>query len=458
MLARRPGVAAVRYTARRTDGPRPLPGSPPAVAALAATAVLATACGRPHEAPPPARVRADIVLPGRDPDHRGRRAPAGHARNDPPRSTNCPRPSSRRRSSRRARCSTRVTCAPTAVPPGAVHRRIPERVRVSDRRRPFPAHRQSRSIDAREARRRGAVSTTRKRASSRSAAGLIGEHSSLIAAVDRDRRARATGDLARRALQRPDRLRERSAARRFVRGAVRDDQVPRRVRRLRLDPGRAVHQRAAKSTRRIAGCNPETQKAGYYDEQGRSLKRFVLASPLRFTPRVTSGFSRRRMHPVHQTVRAHLGVDYAAPTGTPVVAVASGVVVSAGWAGGGGRQVQHSSRQRVRELLPAPLGVCQGASAPARTSIRGSSSDASGRRARRPVRTSTTGCEETACSSIRAASTRASRQANRFRRCISTDFSVARDEMLQQFSTDAVARPRRRPADTAAETRKPLRS
>lgn len=86
--------------------------------------------------------------------------------------------------------------------------------------------------------------------------------------------------------------------------------------------------------------NPDTQKAGYYDEQGRSLKRFFLASPLRFTPRVTSGFSLRRMHPVHRTVRAHLGVDYAAPTGAPVVAVANGVVVSAGWAGGGGRQVR----------------------------------------------------------------------------------------------------------------------
>jgi murein DD-endopeptidase MepM/ murein hydrolase activator NlpD len=86
--------------------------------------------------------------------------------------------------------------------------------------------------------------------------------------------------------------------------------------------------------------NPETGKSGYYDENGRSLKRFFLRSPLRFEPRITSGFSRRRFHPVHRSYRAHLGVDYGAPHGSQVVAVASGVVVSAGWAGGGGRQVR----------------------------------------------------------------------------------------------------------------------
>jgi murein DD-endopeptidase MepM/ murein hydrolase activator NlpD len=86
--------------------------------------------------------------------------------------------------------------------------------------------------------------------------------------------------------------------------------------------------------------NPETGKAGYYDENGRSLKRLILRSPLQFQPRVTSGFSTNRLHPVFRTYRAHLGVDYAAPTGSPVVAIAGGVVVSAGWSGGGGNMIR----------------------------------------------------------------------------------------------------------------------
>jgi len=81
-------------------------------------------------------------------------------------------------------------------------------------------------------------------------------------------------------------------------------------------------------------------KPDYYDEQGRSLKRFFLASPLRFAAPVSSRFSKARMHPVLRIVRPHLGVDYSAPTGSPVVAVANGTVVSAGWAGQGGRQVR----------------------------------------------------------------------------------------------------------------------
>jgi murein DD-endopeptidase MepM/ murein hydrolase activator NlpD len=86
--------------------------------------------------------------------------------------------------------------------------------------------------------------------------------------------------------------------------------------------------------------DPQTGKTAYYDEDGRSLRRFFLKSPLRFEPRITSGFSLRRKHPVHGGYRAHLGVDYGAPYGSAVVSVAAGVVISAGWAGGGGKQVR----------------------------------------------------------------------------------------------------------------------
>ena len=85
--------------------------------------------------------------------------------------------------------------------------------------------------------------------------------------------------------------------------------------------------------------DPSSGKAAYYDEQGRSLKRFFLKSPLKFEPRVTSRFSMRRFHPIDKVYRAHLGVDYGAATGSSVVAVAHGVVVSARYSGAGGNTV-----------------------------------------------------------------------------------------------------------------------
>jgi murein DD-endopeptidase MepM/ murein hydrolase activator NlpD len=79
--------------------------------------------------------------------------------------------------------------------------------------------------------------------------------------------------------------------------------------------------------------------AGYYDAEGRPLRKAFLRSPLRFT-RISSRFSRSRLHPVLSIRRPHLGVDYAAPVGTPVSAAASGTVVLAGWLGGYGRTVR----------------------------------------------------------------------------------------------------------------------
>lgn len=78
----------------------------------------------------------------------------------------------------------------------------------------------------------------------------------------------------------------------------------------------------------------------YYDEEGRSMKRQFLKSPLPFDPRITSRFSRRRYHPVHGIYRPHLGVDYGAPAGTLVKAASSGVVDFVGWNGEAGRMVR----------------------------------------------------------------------------------------------------------------------
>lgn len=100
------------------------------------------------------------------------------------------------------------------------------------------------------------------------------------------------------------------------------------------------------------------EKPAYYDALGRSLRRFFLKSPLRFEPRITSRFSKRRLHPVLGVYRAHLGVDYRAPTGAPVVAVASGVVTFAGWNGGAGRMVsvRHSNGYESSYLHLSALG------------------------------------------------------------------------------------------------------
>lgn len=78
-------------------------------------------------------------------------------------------------------------------------------------------------------------------------------------------------------------------------------------------------------------------KGAYFDAQGRSRKKTFLASPLEFS-RVSSGFA-MRMHPILQQMRAHKGVDYAAPPGTPVRVVGNGTVQFAGWQSGFGKVV-----------------------------------------------------------------------------------------------------------------------
>lgn len=77
---------------------------------------------------------------------------------------------------------------------------------------------------------------------------------------------------------------------------------------------------------------------GYYDFEGHTLKKAFLKAPVAFT-RISSGFSLRRLHPITGKIRAHKGIDFAAPRGTPIYAAADGVVKYVGYRGGYGKFV-----------------------------------------------------------------------------------------------------------------------
>ncbi len=83
----------------------------------------------------------------------------------------------------------------------------------------------------------------------------------------------------------------------------------------------------------------DDESGGYYDEQGNILRRAFLKAPLEYS-RISSRYSRRRFHPVLKRYRPHLGTDYAAPTGTPILATANGIVSAASYSKGNGRYVK----------------------------------------------------------------------------------------------------------------------
>lgn len=93
----------------------------------------------------------------------------------------------------------------------------------------------------------------------------------------------------------------------------------------------------------------ERGKGRYYDEKGQALAKSMLKTPLRFV-RISSKFDLKRFHPVLHTVKAHLGVDYAAPTGTPVWASMGGKVTQAEMMRGSGNTIviQHGNGLQTR--------------------------------------------------------------------------------------------------------------
>ena len=118
-----------------------------------------------------------------------------------------------------------------------------------------------------------------------------------------------------------------------------------------VDYGRVLGAQYVSDGRVLTGVAFESAstRAGFYDLGGRSLKKSFLKSPLEFT-RITSGFTYARPHPILGGTRPHLAIDYGAPVGTPVRAVADATVMKAGWAGGNGIQVRLRHRSGYETL------------------------------------------------------------------------------------------------------------
>jgi murein DD-endopeptidase MepM/ murein hydrolase activator NlpD len=93
----------------------------------------------------------------------------------------------------------------------------------------------------------------------------------------------------------------------------------------------------------------EDGATGYYTPEGRPLRKAFLRAPVDFT-RVSSGFNPARLHPILNTIRGHMGTDYAAPTGTPVHAAGDGRISFAGVRGGYGRAIVLAHSNSVSTL------------------------------------------------------------------------------------------------------------
>ena len=107
--------------------------------------------------------------------------------------------------------------------------------------------------------------------------------------------------------------------------------------------------------------NENSGKIDYYDENGKALKNFFLKSPLKYA-NITSRFSKSRFHPVQMIWKAHKGTDYAAPTGTPIMTTASGIVEQTGYTAGNGNfvKVKHDKTYSTQYLHMSRILVRRG--------------------------------------------------------------------------------------------------
>ncbi|WP_445453516.1 peptidoglycan DD-metalloendopeptidase family protein [Flavobacterium sp. 25HG05S-40] len=104
-----------------------------------------------------------------------------------------------------------------------------------------------------------------------------------------------------------------------------------------------------------------TKKQQYFDEEGKTLKSFFLKAPLKFI-NITSRYAKNRFHPVQLIWKAHKGTDYAAPTGTPIMSTAAGIVEQAGFTTGNGNfvKVKHDKTYATQYLHMSKILVKRG--------------------------------------------------------------------------------------------------
>ena len=86
------------------------------------------------------------------------------------------------------------------------------------------------------------------------------------------------------------------------------------------------------------------QKMSFYNEKGGNMRKAFLKAPLSFT-RISSGYTMRRLHPIHKVYKPHPAIDYAAPIGTPVMAIGDGTIIAKGYGRGNGNylKIRHSN-------------------------------------------------------------------------------------------------------------------
>jgi murein DD-endopeptidase MepM/ murein hydrolase activator NlpD len=107
----------------------------------------------------------------------------------------------------------------------------------------------------------------------------------------------------------------------------------------------------------------KSNKIDYYNQEGKALKNYFLKAPLKFV-NITSKFSKNRFHPVQLKWKAHSGTDYAAPTGTPIMTTAKGIIEQTGFTAGNGNfvKVKHDGTYSTQYLHMSKILVRRGQS------------------------------------------------------------------------------------------------